>query len=113
MAGFDVTVIEKNDFTGGRCSLIHKDGYRFDQGPSLLLLPNLFHETFRDLATSLSEEGVELLKCEPNYSIYFQDGERVEMSSDLSRMKNEIERLEGPEGFEGYFYVGPVCSKKI
>jgi monoamine oxidase len=31
-AGFKVTVLEKNDFTGGRCSLIHHDGYRFDQG---------------------------------------------------------------------------------
>ena len=33
-AGFDVTVFEKNDFTGGRCSLIHHDGYV--QAPSFL-----------------------------------------------------------------------------
>ena len=26
-AGFKVTVFEKNSFTGGRCSLIHHDGY--------------------------------------------------------------------------------------
>lgn len=26
-AGWDVTVVEKNDYTGGRCSLINKDGY--------------------------------------------------------------------------------------
>ena len=26
-AGYDVTVLEKNDFTGGRCSLIHEQGY--------------------------------------------------------------------------------------
>jgi len=26
-AGLDVTVVEKNGFTGGRCSLIEKDGY--------------------------------------------------------------------------------------
>ena len=26
-AGFKVTVFERNDFTGGRCSLIHHDGY--------------------------------------------------------------------------------------
>ncbi|KAE8149549.1 hypothetical protein BDV25DRAFT_156064 [Aspergillus avenaceus] len=25
--GFEVKVIEKHDFIGGRCSLIHKDGY--------------------------------------------------------------------------------------
>lgn len=26
-AGWKITVIEKNDFAGGRCSLITKDGY--------------------------------------------------------------------------------------
>jgi len=26
-AGFQVTVLEKNDFSGGRCSLLHHDGY--------------------------------------------------------------------------------------
>jgi heterodisulfide reductase subunit A-like polyferredoxin len=26
-AGFKVTVVEKNDFTGGRCSLLHHEGY--------------------------------------------------------------------------------------
>ena len=26
-AGWKVTVVEKNDFTGGRCSLINRDGY--------------------------------------------------------------------------------------
>ena len=26
-AGLKVTVVEKNDYTGGRCSLIHRDGY--------------------------------------------------------------------------------------
>merc|ERR1711988_1884816 len=40
-AGLRVTVVEKNSFTGGRCSLIHHEGYRFDQGPSLFLLPHL------------------------------------------------------------------------
>ncbi|RAL68305.1 hypothetical protein DID88_007035 [Monilinia fructigena] len=56
-AGFSVTVLEKNNFTGGRCSLIHNDGHRFDQGPSLLLLPKMFKETFHDLDTSLENEG--------------------------------------------------------
>ena len=30
-AGLDVEVYEKNAFSGGRCSVIHHDGYRFDQ----------------------------------------------------------------------------------
>jgi len=57
-AGFHVTLLEKNSFTGGRCSLIFDgEGHRFDQGPSLLLLPKLFKETFHELDTSLEAEG--------------------------------------------------------
>lgn len=101
-AGFKVTVLEKNDFTGGRCSLIHHDGYRFDQGPSLLLLPRLFHRTFEELGTTLQKEGIELKKCEPNYNIWFGDGEHFRLSSDLAVMKSEIEKWEGKDGYFRY-----------
>lgn len=101
-AGFKVVVLEKNNFTGGRCSLLHHEGYRFDQGPSLLLLPGLFHRTFAELGTSLEEEGVELLKCDPNYMVHFSDGSKFVLSSDLSVMKTEIERCEGKDGYLRY-----------
>jgi len=99
-AGMRVTVVEKNEFTGGRCSLIHHNGYRFDQGPSLFLLPGLFRETFADLGTSMPEAGVDLLRCETNYSVWFHDGACFQHSSDLAAMREQIERWEGPEGFE-------------
>lgn len=101
-AGFKVTVFEKNNYTGGRCSLLHHEGYRFDQGPSLLLLPDLFQEAFNDLDTSLEAENVRLIKCEPNYRIHFGDGESFTLSTDLAQMKKEIEKWEGKGGFERY-----------
>ena len=75
---------------------------RFDQGPSLLLLPHLFREAFNDLDTSLEAEGVELTKCEPNYNLWFSDGESFELSTDVARMKEEVEKWEGKDGFERY-----------
>ena len=75
---------------------------RFDQGPSLLLLPGLFRETFHDLGTSLESEGVELRKCEPNYHLWFDDGKSFVLSTDVARMKVEIEKWEGKDGFERY-----------
>ena len=65
-----MTVVEKNSFTGGRCSTFWQGrlsgdgengkgdgtpGWRFDQGPSLLLLPALFRETFADLGINPGE----------------------------------------------------------
>ncbi|KAI1755910.1 phytoene dehydrogenase [Xylaria castorea] len=101
-AGLSVTVVEKNSFTGGRCSLIRHDGHRFDQGPSLLLLPKLFQQVFFDLDTTLEAEGVELLRCPTNYNVWFADGENFELTTDLARMKTQIERWEGKDGFVRY-----------
>ncbi|KAG9915133.1 phytoene desaturase, partial [Aureobasidium melanogenum] len=101
-AGFKVTVLEKNDFTGGRCSLLHHEGWRFDQGPSLLLLPRLFHKTFADLDTSLEAEGVHIVKCEPNYNMWFGDGEKFQLSTDLVLMKEQVEKWEGKDGYSRY-----------
>ena len=54
------------------------------------------------MGTSLEAEGVELLKCEPNYNIWFSDGESFELSTDVSRMKHEVEKWEGKDGFSRY-----------
>jgi phytoene desaturase (3,4-didehydrolycopene-forming) len=43
-----------------------------------------------------------LLKCEPNYHLWFGDGESFELSSDTAVMKREIEKWEGKEGFQRY-----------
>ncbi|RWS12515.1 phytoene desaturase-like protein, partial [Dinothrombium tinctorium] len=72
--GFEVIVYEKNKFGGGRCSLINSNGHRFDQGPSLYLMPKIFEETFRELGEDLSNHLI-LFKCDPYYKVYFHDGE--------------------------------------
>lgn len=94
--GFDVTVYEKNSFSGGRLSLIHKNGHRFDQGPSLYLMPKLFEEAFNDLGEDISDH-LDLMRCKSNYKIHFHDGDTVELSSDLARMFDELKRHEGSD----------------
>ncbi|KAB8233903.1 phytoene desaturase family protein [Aspergillus alliaceus] len=97
--GFQVTVVEKNGSIGGRCSLVHHNGYRFDQGPSLLLMPEFFEEVFKDLDTTLEKECVQLKKCNPNYRIWFPDQQTIDLSSDITHMKHEVERFDGEQAF--------------
>lgn len=97
-AGLDVTVVEKNDFSGGRCSLIEKDGFRFDRGPSFYLMPEVFEDLFDDLGERV-DDWYQLKKCNPNYVVHFDDKETVTLTSDMPLMKKEIERFEGKDGW--------------
>lgn len=94
--GFDVHVYEKNGFSGGRLSLIHKNGHRFDQGPSLYLMPKLFEETFNDLDEEVSNH-LELLKCENNYTIRFEDGDKFVLSCDMAKLLDQVKKYEGAD----------------
>lgn len=93
--GFQVEVYEKNDFTGGRCSLITKDGFRWDQGPSLFMMPQFYEECFNDLGEDIHEH-IELLKCPINYRVHFDEKRSIELSTDIAKMKSELEKFEGP-----------------
>jgi phytoene desaturase (3,4-didehydrolycopene-forming) len=66
------------------------------------LLSRFFHETYEDLGTSLAAEGIKLVKCDPNSYVHFHDNTSLKLSTDLSVMKEEVERLEGKAGFERY-----------
>lgn len=89
--GFRVSVYEKNSFVGGRCSLIQEGGFRWDQGPSLYLMP----ETFKKLFEQLEEEmGYELHRCDPNYLLHFHDGTQLQLSSNLASLKQAVEQVE-------------------
>lgn len=92
--GLDVRVYEKNSFSGGRLSLIQNGEHRFDQGPSLYLMPKLFEETFNDLDEPL-EHHIDLLKCETNYIVHFHDGEKFRLSCDVADMYDQIKKFEG------------------
>jgi len=92
--GFHVEVYEKNAYNGGRCSIIHHNGHRFDQGPSLYLMPKLFEETFEDLGEDIKDH-IELLKCASNYCVHFHDGETFELTTDISKLSRSLEKYEG------------------
>jgi len=107
---FQVTILEKNATVGGRANIREVDGFRFDTGPSLLLMTDVY----RDLFAACGEDfdaWVRLIKMEPNYAVHFGDGRSMEMSSDLPKMIAELERIE-PGVTLGYYRFLEDAGKK-
>lgn len=50
----------------------------------------------------MAQEGVRLVKSEPNYKLHFHDREVLSLSTDQAAMKSTIETWEGKDGFSRY-----------
>ncbi|MEN0130173.1 MAG: phytoene desaturase family protein [Brevundimonas sp.] len=69
--GYDVEVLEQRDEIGGRAGTWSRDGFRFDTGPSWLLMPEVFDHFFALFGTTTKDE-LELVDLDPAYRVFFE-----------------------------------------
>jgi phytoene desaturase len=89
--GIDVQLFEKQERIGGRTAAHEIDGYRFDIGPTFLMMKSLLDRIF-DEAGKKSEDYLDFVRLDPMYELRFDD-EVFRASDDNERTKEEIERL--------------------
>jgi phytoene desaturase len=98
--GYRVTVIDKLDVPGGRGSAIWKGGHRFDLGPTIVTVPQVFKELWADCGRDFETE-VDLRPMDPFYEIRWPDGSTFSACGDTDRMRAEVARL-SPGDLAGY-----------
>ncbi|MFT4885669.1 MAG: phytoene desaturase, partial [Natronomonas sp.] len=96
-AGYDVTVLEKNEQLGGRASVLEAEGFRFDMGPSWYLMPDVFERFFAYFDHHPSD-FYELEALDPHYRIFFKDGDSAAVTSDREEMYDLFESYEDGAG---------------
>jgi phytoene desaturase len=96
-AGHRVTLLEKNATVGGRANVIEDGGYRFDTGPSLLLMPDVYRELFAAAGRSV-DDYCTLVAMDPNYRVHLADGRSFEATRDLNRMARQVDAIEPGAG---------------
>lgn len=105
--GYDVTVLEKESTLGGRANQIVRDGHRFDIGPTLFLMPEVWDETFAALGERMSDH-LDLRRIDPTYKVHFEDGLQLQLTSNLGEMQRQLEQVEKTAftGFLAYLAEG-------
>ena len=96
-AGFQVTVLEKNEQVGGRASLLEIDGFKFDMGPSWYWMPDIFERFFGDFGKKVSDY-YSLEKLSPGYRVYFGKNDFVDISDRPEEIIDTFEKIEKGSG---------------
>lgn len=108
-SGFQVTVVEKNEQPGGRCNQILREGHRFDIGPTLFLMPEVFAETYTALGERM-EDHLDLRRVDPTYTVRFSDGLCLQLTADLLKMQPQLSAVE-KNAFDGFLKYMAEGSK--
>ncbi|WP_293447443.1 phytoene desaturase [Planktotalea sp.] len=98
--GYRVTVLDKLDRAGGRGSSITQDGHRFDLGPTIVTVPDVFEKLWADCGRDFRAD-VDLRPLEPFYEVRWPDGSSFKASSDDDAMLAEVARL-NPNDVDGF-----------
>jgi phytoene desaturase len=95
-AGYEVTVVERDDRPGGRAGRIERQGYTFDTGPTVMTMPGLLADVV-SAAGSRLEDLLPMTQLDPAYRARFADGSEIHVRAGHEAMRAEIAAQCGPQ----------------
>jgi len=90
--GYRVTVADRLDGPGGRGTAIRAGGHRFDLGPTIVTVPQVFRDLWAACGMDFDSD-VALVPLDPFYEIRWPDGSRFTVRGSPEAMREEVRRL--------------------
>lgn len=99
--GHRVTILEKNEWLGGKDCTLRRAGFRFDMGPTILTLPSVLRRIFAEAGRRL-EDALDLAPLDPQWRSFFDDGSVLDLWCDLTTMRRAIDKFSTARDAAGY-----------
>ncbi len=85
--GYEVVVLERHDEVGGKASSRAEAGFRWDEGPSILVMPWVYRELFE--SSGLDPEAyLPLRRLDPAFKAILSDGRPLTIPSDAAGLRD-------------------------
>lgn len=88
--GYDVTVYERNTWLGGKNVPLRQDGFRFDMGPTILIMPSVLRRIFAEAGEPL-ERWLPMVPLDPQWRSFFNDGSVLDLLQNMPDMNAGLE----------------------
>ncbi len=90
--GYNVTIYEKNKYIGGRNGGFKLGDYKFDIGPTFLMMKDILEGIFEFTGKKLTDY-VRLFDLDPLYRLRFKDGKELRISRDSAKAQAALEKF--------------------
>ena len=105
-AGHTVTVVERESIPGGRAGMITEAGFRLDNGPTVLTMPNLLADAFAAAGAEMAD-FVTIKPVDPMYRAVYADGSTLHVRHGREAMTDEIRQFANAREAEAF---GRFCD---
>jgi phytoene desaturase len=110
--GYDVEIYEKNPKVGGRMYQLEEKGFKFDVGPTIVMMPNVYKEVFEQTGRK-AEDYIPMQKLNPIYSIQYTKDESLDVSTDLADLTEFLEGISEEDTLGYYRYLTQTYKRYL
>ncbi len=95
--GYEVVVLERQAELGGKASERSENGFRWDEGPSILVMPWVYRTLFE--ASDLDPDHyLPLKRLDPAFRIVLRDGRPLDIPADPAGLRDAFAEINPPDG---------------
>ncbi len=91
--GYEVEVFEKNPWLGGKAAVLQEQGFRFDMGPTILIMPSVLNRVFCEAGRRMSDY-LAMVQLDPQWRCFFDDGSVLDLKHDVRAMAASLNAQE-------------------
>jgi diapolycopene oxygenase len=90
--GYQVLLLERNHWLGGKAAVLEEQGYRFDMGPTILTLPSTLRRIYAEAGRRM-EDHLDLIRLDPQWRCFYDDGSVLDLHQDVGAMAAELSKF--------------------
>ncbi len=87
--GYQVEVFEKNPWLGGKAAILQEGGFRFDMGPTILIMPSVLNRIFCEAGRKMSDY-LDMVRLDPQWRCFFEDGTVLDLKHSVREMADSL-----------------------
>lgn len=111
-AGYQVEIYEKNDQIGGKMGRFEKEGFKFDVGPTIVMMPHIYQQVFHDTGVN-PDDYFTMSRLEPFMDVFVNDHDKTYLTSDLTKLASQYESV-SPSEFSGFLsYLNDIYKRYL
>lgn len=110
--GYQVDLYDKNKKPGGKMNQIKEDGYTFDIGPTIVMMPEVYQDVFRQAGRN-SDDYIPMTPIEPMLNLYFAKEEPLQFSSDLTKLTKTLEGISEADAQGYYKFLADIYQRYL